>query len=115
MFREIVGAVPLIPQAQVTAIDGNTVVYTDKDGNEQRITADTVVMSAGVSPNVDECMKFSACAPQFFVVGDSDVKVCELFLVHFVGPNGLNDGKMKVYGPNVRHATFTAYTAAMQI
>lgn len=115
VFREVVGAVSVITQAQTTAIEGNTVVYTDKDGNEGRISADTIVMSAGVQANVDECMKFADCAPQFFVVGDSDVKVCELFLVHFVGPNGLNDGKMKVYGPNVRHATFTAYTAAMQI
>lgn len=115
VFREIIGQVPVIAEAQTTAIEGNTVVYTDKDGMEQRIAADTIVMSAGIQPNVDECMKFANCAPQFHVIGDSDVKVCELFLVHFVGPNGLNDGKMKVYGPNVRHATFTAYTAAMQI
>lgn len=74
-----------------------------------------MVVSAGVSANVDECMKFAGITDQFFIVGDSDVKVCELFNVHFVGPNGLNGGKMKTYEPNVRHATFSAYTAASQI
>lgn len=60
-------------------------------------------------------MKFAQIAPQFFVIGDSDVKVCELFNLHFIGPDGLNGGKLKVYQPNVRHATFTAFTAASQI
>lgn len=115
VFREVVEKIPTVPQSQVVAIEGTTVVYTDQEGAEHRIKGDSVVMSAGIIPNVDECMKFSGCAPKFFVVGDSDVKVTELFLVHFVGPNGLNDGKMKVYGPNVRHATFSAFTAASQI
>ena len=115
VFRELLEGIPVIPRAQVKAIAGNTVTYTDQNGNEQTVTADSVVMSAGISANVDECMKFANCAPQFFVVGDSDVKVCELFNLHFVGPDGLNGGKLKVYEPNVRHATFSAFTAASQI
>ena len=115
VFRELLEGIPVIPQAQITKITGNTAFYTDGAGTEQTVETDSVVMASGVLANVDECMKFADCAPQFFVVGDSDVKVCELFNLHFVGPRGLNDGKLKVYAPNVRHATFTAYTAASQI
>lgn len=115
VFRELLEGIPVISRAQVKVIAGNTVTYTNQHGNEQTVTADSVVMSAGISANVDECMQFANCAPQFFVVGDSDVKVCELFNLHFVGPDGLNGGKLKVYEPNVRHATFSAFTAASQI
>lgn len=115
VFRELLADISVIPKAHATSIDGNTVTYTDADGRTQTIAVDSVVMSAGISANVDECMQFSDIAPQFFVVGDSDVKVCELFNIHFVGPQGLNDGRLKTYEPNVRHATFTAYTAASQI
>lgn len=115
VFRELLADIPVIPKAHAKAISGNAVIYTDAAGTEQSITVDSVVMSAGISANVDECMQFANIAPQFFVVGDSDVKVCELFNIHFVGPQGLNGGKLKVYEPNVRHATFTAYTAASQI
>ena len=115
VFRELLDGIPVIPQAQITKIEGNTVTYTDGSGAAQTVDVDSVVMASGVLANVDECMQFADCAPQFFVVGDSDVKVCELFNLHFVGPQGLNGGKLKVYAPNVRHATFTAYTAASQI
>ncbi len=115
VFRELLEGIPVIPQAQITKIEGNTVIYTDESGTTQTTQSDSVVMASGVLANVDECMQFADCAPQFFVVGDSDVKVCELFNLHFVGPQGLNDGKLKVYEPNVRHATFTAYTVASQI
>ena len=115
VFRELLEGIPVIPHAQITKIEGNIITYIDESGTEQTSKADSVVMASGVLANVDECMKFADTAPQFFVVGDSDVKVCELFNLHFIGPKGLNDGKLKTYEPNVRHATFTAYTTAMQI
>ena len=63
--------------------------------------------SVCVNPcNIEQCAR---------LLKDSDVKVCELFNLHFVGPDGLNGGKLKVYEPNVHHATFSAYTAASQI
>jgi 2,4-dienoyl-CoA reductase-like NADH-dependent reductase (Old Yellow Enzyme family)/thioredoxin reductase len=114
VFRELMAKLPTIPQAQTIAIEPNQVRYV-QNGQEQTIAADTVILSSGVHANVDECMKFANSAPQFFVVGDSDVRVSELFLIHFVGPEGLNGGKVKVYQPNVRHATFSAFTAASQI
>ena len=115
VFRELLDGIPVLPQAQITEITGTQVHYRDADGAIKTITADSIVMASGVSPNVDECMKFAQSTPQFFVIGDSDVKVCELFNLHFIGPDGLNGGKLKVYQPNVRHATFTAFTAASQI
>ena len=115
VFRELLEGIPVIPQAHAQSIAGDTVTYTDSQGKTGTIQVDSIVMSAGIHGNVDECMQFADCAPQFFVVGDSDVKVVELFNIHFVGPEGLNGGKLKTYEPNVRHATFSAYTAAMQI
>lgn len=104
-----------IPNATTVAIGENSVTYIDGTSKECRIEADTVVLSSGVTANVDECMKFAGISPQFYVVGDSDVRVCELFNIHFIGPDGLNGGRLKEYEPNVRHATFSAYTAAAQI
>lgn len=104
-----------ITGATTVSIDDKGVTYLDAQSAECRIEADTIVLSSGVVANVDECMKFAGLAPQFFVAGDSDVRVCELFNIHFIGPDGLNGGKLKVYEPNVRHATFSAYTAASVI
>lgn len=117
VFRELIAdsGMKIIPLATTTAIEADGVVYQDADGKSQKVSADAVILSAGITANVDECMKFAGLTPQFFLVGDSDVRVCELFNLHFVGPNGLNDGLLKVYEPNVRHATFSAYTAAMQL
>ena len=115
VFRELLEGIPVISRANAQSIDGDTVTYTDSMGKTGTIQVDSVVMSIGIHGNVDECMQFADCAPQFFVAGDSDVKVVELFNIHFVGPEGLNGGKLRTYAPNVRHATFTAYTAAMQI
>lgn len=115
VFRELVADIAIIPEAHVKEIQNNTVFYTAQDGSVQSVNADTIVMSAGIHPNVDTCMQFAGVSPQFFVVGDSDVRVSELFLLHAVGPDGLNNGKLKTYEPNVRHATFSAYTTAMQI
>ena len=117
VFRELIAdsGFAVVPQAQVQRVEDHKVYVACADGSQQVLEADTVVVSAGVHANVDECMKFAGLSDQFFVAGDSDVRVNELFLVHFVGPEGLNGGKMKTYEPNVRHATFSAYTAASQI
>lgn len=115
VFRELLAGLDTIPHAQVLEIQGHTVLYRDETGAQKSISTDTVILSSGVQPNVDECMEFSGLAPQFFLVGDSDVRVCELFLIHWIGPKGLGDGVRRDYEPNVRHATFTAYTAASQI
>ncbi|MBE6991275.1 MAG: FAD-dependent oxidoreductase [Ruminococcaceae bacterium] len=117
VFRELIidSGIKIQPLSQTTRIEDGKVYCVDADGVEHCFEADTVVVSAGISANVDECMKFAGLSDQFFVVGDSDVKVCELFNVHFVGPEGLNGGKLKTYEPNVRHATFSAYTAASMI
>lgn len=117
VFRELIDDSGIIiqPLCHVIKYEDKKVFCVTDNGEEFIVEADTVVVSAGVSANVDECMKFAGLSDQFFIVGDSDVKVCEFFNVHFVGPNGLNDGKLKTYEPNVRHATFTAYTAASQI
>ena len=117
VFRELIAdsGFAVLPHSQVQKVEDHKVYVLGEAGQETVLEADTVVVSAGVSPNMDACMEFAGLSDQFFVVGDSDARVVELFNVHFVGPEGLNGGKLKTYEPNVRHATFSAYTAASQI
>jgi len=46
------------------------VYYTDKDGAEHAIEADTVVMCAGRVPREAEALAFYGSAPEFYMIGD---------------------------------------------
>lgn len=62
-FRGIVNAV-------CTAVTADGVTYVDADGNEQTVTAGTVVIAAGMQPKNDEALAFAALNKKLFLIGD---------------------------------------------
>lgn len=56
--------------ARCTGIDATGVSYVDKDGEEHRIPADTVVLALGMRPRNDEAEAFRQTAEIFFATGD---------------------------------------------
>ena len=59
-----------ITEVTTKSVDGNTVTYMDKAGEEHTITADDVIICGGVSPRVDEAMRYADCADTFLMAGD---------------------------------------------
>ena len=57
-------------EATATGISDGKVTYRDASGSEKSIQADSVVIYAGLKPRMDEAMKFSGSAGQFFLLGD---------------------------------------------
>ncbi len=55
---------------KVARIEPNAVVYTDKEGAEHSLEADTVVMCAGRVPREAEALSFYGSAPEFYMIGD---------------------------------------------
>ncbi len=55
---------------KVARIEPNAVVYTDKEGLEHSLEADSVVMCAGRVPRDAEAMSFYGSAPEFYMIGD---------------------------------------------
>jgi NADPH-dependent 2,4-dienoyl-CoA reductase/sulfur reductase-like enzyme len=49
---------------------GDEVVYTDADGVEQKVAADTVVIAAGMKAKLDEAMALYDAGNQYVMVGD---------------------------------------------
>ncbi|WP_371381678.1 FAD-dependent oxidoreductase [Sporomusa aerivorans] len=52
------------------AIKGNEVIYTDKNGEEKVIQADSVVVSTGMKANKAEALEFYGIADRFYMIGD---------------------------------------------
>jgi NADPH-dependent 2,4-dienoyl-CoA reductase/sulfur reductase-like enzyme len=72
-FKEAWEAIPTfgyIVNAKCTEIADNKVVYTDKDGNEKYIKADSVVISAGMKAKKAEALGFYGSAESFYMIGD---------------------------------------------
>jgi NADPH-dependent 2,4-dienoyl-CoA reductase/sulfur reductase-like enzyme len=59
-----------IVNARCTAISDKGVVYKDKDGKEQSVKADSVVIAAGMKAKDDLAMKFYGVSDRFFMIGD---------------------------------------------
>lgn len=73
MFKEAWEAEPNfhgITGVKVARIEPNAVVYTDKEGKEHSLPADSVVMCAGRVPRDGEAMAFYGSAPEFYTIGD---------------------------------------------
>jgi NADPH-dependent 2,4-dienoyl-CoA reductase/sulfur reductase-like enzyme len=51
-------------------INDNGVLYTDQDGKECSLTADTVILAAGMKPRSTEAEVFRECAQDFRRIGD---------------------------------------------
>ena len=77
--------------ARCTGISEKGVSFIDKDGSEQFVEADVVVMSSGMRPRSDLAESFHMTAPDFAAIGDC------------------------VEAKNVRTATRMAYDAAVRI
>jgi len=54
----------------VKGLDGKEVLCTDKEGLDQKIAADSVVLALGLEPRRSLAAKFEDVAPQVFKVGD---------------------------------------------
>jgi thioredoxin reductase len=87
----------------------NDILNLSENVKEIVLKADTVVFSAGVTPCVDECYKFAGLAPEFFVIGDSNIHNQDMWR-RFSFPKV--DPKV---GGDVKHCTATAYAAAMSL
>lgn len=73
--EELVGQVgdhctAAITEARVTAITEAGVVYTDKDGAEHTVPADTVILAVGMKPRAAEAESYRGCAGDFRKIGD---------------------------------------------
>ncbi len=55
--------------ATCTAITPEGITFV-KDGEEQTVAADTVIVAAGMRPRLDEAMSFAGCAPVWEQIGD---------------------------------------------
>ena len=73
MFQAAWEAIPsfhYVLNASAKEIGDGFVVYTDKDGAEHKLTADSVVLSVGMRARSDEALSFYGAAPRFYFVGD---------------------------------------------
>lgn len=57
-------------EAATTEVGDGYVVYRDKEGLEHKITCDSVVYAGGMRALSQEAMAFSACAIEFYPIGD---------------------------------------------
>ena len=60
-----------ILNATTVKVEGNTVTYV-QDGETKTVSGDSVILSGGMNPNVDEALAFSGIVPKFFVIGDAN-------------------------------------------
>jgi pyruvate/2-oxoglutarate dehydrogenase complex dihydrolipoamide dehydrogenase (E3) component len=63
-----------IPEITVKTISKGKVTYKDAKGNEKSVRADSVIVSAGRKPRLEEAMKFAGSAKRFFIIGDCDTQ-----------------------------------------
>ena len=64
----------------VEIVDDGAIV--EKDGKQEKMTADTVIIAAGVLPKVDEVETFRDCADEFWVIGDCKIGRNVMAAVH---------------------------------
>ena len=73
MFQEAWEAIPdfhSVVNARCTKVADGCVWYLDQDQAEHAIPADTVVVSAGMTPLQQEAMDFYGTAPHVYMIGD---------------------------------------------
>ena len=56
--------------ARVTAIGPDSVTYVDGEGKEVSISADSVVISAGMKPKTEEALSYAGAGDCFYLLGD---------------------------------------------
>lgn len=100
----------IIREAQVTEIFADAVVYTDRDGTAHNIPFDSIVVSAGRMPLLEECERFAVSGLEFYVAGD-----CSCSTNPTNGKMGADRHRVMPASYDVQNATFTGYTAGMRI
>lgn len=63
----------LTPVYEVTTrrVSANSVTYVE-NGEEKTIPCDSVIVSGGYAPCTDEALRYAACTPAFYIIGDAD-------------------------------------------
>lgn len=64
----------------VEIVDDGAIV--EKNGKQEKMTADTVIIAAGVLPKIDEVETFRDCADEFWVIGDCKIGRNVMAAVH---------------------------------
>ncbi len=59
-----------ILNVKCTEVTDTGVVVVDQDGTEEAISADTVVLAAGMKPKIALAEAFHAAAPELYIIGD---------------------------------------------
>jgi 2,4-dienoyl-CoA reductase-like NADH-dependent reductase (Old Yellow Enzyme family)/thioredoxin reductase len=62
-----------ILNARCTGIRGDTVTYTDKDGREHELHADTVILSSGMTPKHEEALALLVPGARLSLIGDCNM------------------------------------------
>ncbi|MCI8539679.1 MAG: FAD-dependent oxidoreductase [Oscillospiraceae bacterium] len=73
MFQAAWEAIPsfhFILNASAKEIGPDSVTYTDGNGVDHKLPADSVVLSVGMRSKSDEALSFYGAAPRFYMVGD---------------------------------------------
>ncbi len=73
MFKEAWEKLPnfhSVVNATAKSIESNSVIYTDKDGAEHELKADSVVLSVGMRSKKDEALSFYGASDHFYLIGD---------------------------------------------
>ena len=60
----------LVVNAAAKEITADHVTYTDKDGAEHEIPADSVILSVGMRAKTDEALSFYGASQYFYLIGD---------------------------------------------
>ena len=59
-----------ITEAVTIAVDGNTVKYLDREGQEHSVSGDSVVLYGGRKKHTEEALAYAGTADQFLLIGD---------------------------------------------
>ena len=73
MFQAAWEAIPnfhYVLNATAKEITADHVTYTDKDGADHDLPADSVILSVGMRSKTDEALSFYGTNPGFYMVGD---------------------------------------------
>lgn len=116
-FRAMLEAqenISVIPFAQTTLVGADSVTYTDRDGAEHKLPCDSVVLSEGRIPLVDESLSFMGTAVQFYVAGDACLLTDTTNVRMMPGPGGPGGASVETDTTEngIRHSIFTGYMAA---
>ena len=109
-LKQKYACVKCIENAQIQSVTDGKAVYTLKDGSTGEEAFDSVVISAGVRPCVEEAETFFGTAPEFYVVGDAQIS-----RAHGMQSQQLLNKPNEFLKGNMRYANYSAFMAAMNI